>query len=255
MATYAIGDVQGCGHTLDALLRHIDFDPRRDVAWFAGDLVNRGAASLKALRRIIALGDAARVVLGNHDLHLLARFAGAPRRPGDTLQPILDAPDAPALLDWLRRRPLAVHEDGHLMIHAGLAPDWTVAEALRRAEAIASDLRGGDWRSRVARLGEDVAWLTRARLVDPRGALSPGFKGPPEEVEDDARPWYAHSRVVAGAEATVLFGHWAALGFRRGAGWVSLDSGCVWGRRLTAWRIDDGAAFDVPAQPADLKGN
>ena len=255
MATYAIGDVQGCARSLEALLLRISFDPARDRAWFAGDLVNRGRSSLAVLRRIIAMGGAARVVLGNHDLHLLARFAGAPRRDGDTLQPILDAPDAPALIHWIRRQPLALHAAGHLLIHAGLAPTWTLAETLRRAEAVSADLRSDAWRSRVDRLGEDVAWLTRARMVDAAGALSPRFKGPPEASPGDDRPWYRHSRLIAAGEATVLFGHWAALGFRRGAGWVSLDTGCVWGRTLTALRLEDGAQFDVPAHPADLKGN
>jgi bis(5'-nucleosyl)-tetraphosphatase (symmetrical) len=265
LATYAIGDVQGCAQSLDALLAQIAFDPASDCAWFAGDLVNRGATSLPALRRIIGLGDAARVILGNHDLHLLARFAGAPRRAGDTLQPILDAPDAADLVDWVRRQPLALHADGHLLIHAGLAPSWTVEETLRRAEAISADLRSDDWRHRLAegsrksrrsdRLGEDVAWLTRARLVTADGAQAPGFKGSPEDAPPGTQPWYMQSRVVQDGEAIVLFGHWAALGFRRGHHWVSLDSGCVWGRRLTAYRLDDGAVFDVPADPLDLKGN
>ena len=255
MATYAIGDVQGCAHSLDALLARIDFNPASDRAWFAGDLVNRGATSLAALRCIIGLGDAARVILGNHDLHLLARFAGARRRSGDTLQPILDAPDAANLIDWVRRQPLALHADGHLLIHAGLAPDWTVEETLRRAESVSADLRSDDWRARIDRLGEDVAWLTRARLLSAEGKLAPAFKGPPEDAPADQSAWYLHSQVVKAAEATVLFGHWSALGFRRAQQWVSLDSGCVWGRCLTAYRLDDGAVFDVPTDPKDLKGN
>lgn len=255
MATYAIGDVQGCAQSLDALLARIAFDPESDCAWFAGDLVNRGAASLPALRRIIGLGDAARVILGNHDLHLLARIAGAPRRTGDTLQPILGAPDAADLVDWMRRQPLALQADGHLLIHAGLAPSWTVEETLLRAEVISADLRSDDWRDRIDKLGEDVAWLTRARLVTAAGVLAPRFKGPPEDAPPGTQPWYLHSRVVRHGDATVLFGHWSALGFRRGHHWVSLDSGCVWGKRLTAYRLDDGAVFDVPADPSDLKGN
>lgn len=255
MATYAIGDVQGCAHSLDALLARIGFDPAHDVAWFAGDLVNRGATSLEALRRIIGMGDAARVVLGNHDLHLLARYAGAPRRAGDTLQPILDAPDVDALISWVRRQPLALHARGRLMVHAGLAPDWTLADVLRRAEQIEADLRSTDWRLRLDNLGEDVAWLTRARMIDASGAFAPRFKGPPQEAPEGQRPWYARSAVLARAEAKVIFGHWSALGFRLGPGWVSLDTGCVWGRRLTAYRIDDGKAFSVAADPLDLKGN
>lgn len=251
MATYAIGDVQGCGRSLDALLDRIAFDPARDQAWFAGDLVNRGTASLAALRRVIGLGDAARMVLGNHDLHLLARAAGARARPGDTLDDILGAPDRDALVDWVRQRPLAIHADRWLMVHAGLNPHWSLTDTLAAAARIEAQLRGSDWGALDLR-GDTVAWLTRARLVYPDGAPAWGFKGPPEAAPTDEVPWYTRSAVVQDGAITVLFGHWAALGFRRGPGFVSLDTGCVWGRRLTAYRLDDGAVFDVPVVPADL---
>lgn len=254
MATYAIGDVQGCARTLDALLAQIDFDPARDTAWFAGDLVNRGTGSLAALRRIIGLGSAAHVVLGNHDLHLLARAAGAPARRGDTLDDILQAPDAADLIDWVRRQPLAWHGAGWLMIHAGLDPGWRLADALEAARRCEMELRSAQWRSAIERLpAHETAMLTRARLLYSDGAPAWGFKGPPEAAPADETPWFAHSRIIAEGEAKVVFGHWAALDFRRGAGWISLDSGCVWGRRLTAFCLETGRAVHQPTDPADVQ--
>lgn len=251
MATYAIGDVQGCGRTLDALLARLRFDPARDQAWFAGDLVNRGTASLAVLRRIIGLGAAARAVLGNHDLHLLACAAGKPQKPGDTLDAILAAPDRDALITWLRRRPLAIQSGAWLMVHAGLDPRWSLSDTLIEAARIEGQLRSPGWR-RIDLRDPAVACLTRLRLIDADGRPSFGFKGPPEAAPKGEAPWWTRSRLVAAGEITVLTGHWAAAGFRRGPGIVCLDSGCVWGRRLTALRLEDGVVFDVPADPADL---
>jgi bis(5'-nucleosyl)-tetraphosphatase (symmetrical) len=192
-------------------------------------------------------------VLGNHDLHRLARAAGAPARRGDTLDGILAAPDVDALIDWMRHQPLAHVEAGWLMIHAGLDPFWSLADVRAAAAGIEARLRGPAWRAAIRDLNDhETAMLTRARLLYADGIPAWGFKGPPEAAPSDEVPWFAQSRLIAERQAKVIFGHWAALDFRRGAGWVSLDSGCIWGRRLTAMRLEDGRAFHVPADPADL---
>ncbi len=270
MAIYAIGDVQGCYDSLCALLERIGFDEGADRAWFAGDLVNRGPSSLAVLRFVRSLGDRATTVLGNHDLHLLARAAGLSRpRQGDTLQPVFDAPDADELLSWLRFRPLLHESGGEAMVHAGLHPAWTLAEARRLAREVETALRGEGaadvldaddgpaqvWRADLAggeRLRSIVTIMTRIRMCAADGALVPTFSGPPESAPTGTYPWFAHpERRRRGV--TMVFGHWAALGFRRGDDYLALDSGCVWGGSLTAVRLDDGAVFQQPCAPGDQR--
>lgn len=251
MPTYAIGDLQGCARTFAQLLHQVKFHPQRDEVWLVGDLVNRGPASLEVLRRIIDLGPAATVVLGNHDIYLLERMAGLPPRSRDTLEPVLRAPDAPALADWLRTRPLVVHRDGHLMVHAGLLPDWTLPTTLARARQVEALLAGAHWGDFLLQRPaspehETLAALTRLRMVDERDQPEWKFKAPPEGAPAGLTPWYARSRLIQAGEAQVLFGHWAALGFRRLRGAVCLDSGCAWGHHLTALRLEDGAVFAEP---------
>jgi bis(5'-nucleosyl)-tetraphosphatase (symmetrical) len=258
MATYAVGDLQGCAQELDALLRKIRFRPASDRLWLVGDLVNRGPDSLGVLRRVIALGRSVITVLGNHDLHLLATFAG--RRdlsPGDTFQDVLEAPDAAALIDWLRRRPL-LHYDARarrVLVHAGIPAAWTVRDAQTHAREIETLLRGRRWRSALASMygNEPSAWspklgkeerrrftinaLTRMRYCDRRGRLDLRFSGPPGTQEKGLMPWFdVPERRTAGVH--VVFGHWAALGLLRRADVTALDTGCVWGARLTAARLD-----------------
>lgn len=259
MATWAIGDIQGCWETLGALLDRIGFDAGEDTLWLAGDLVNRGPASLEVLRFAAGLGEACEAVIGNHDLNLLAIAAGLrDARPGDTFDEILAAPDAGALIDWLRRRPLMVTQGGYVMLHAGLLPAWTLDDAFALAAEAERALRGDDWVDFLATVYPDgrpgahgasaaadfLATVTYVRCVKDDGLPLHGFTGPPEAAPAGARPWYEGRH----DDATFLFGHWASQGHRRGNGWVALDSGCVWGETLTAYRLEDGASVQEPAR-------
>jgi bis(5'-nucleosyl)-tetraphosphatase (symmetrical) len=265
MALYAIGDIQGCDTELGTLLEAIGFSVDRDRLWFVGDIVNRGPESLQALRRIRAMGDAATVVLGNHDLHLLAIACGASQvRSGDTLDAILAAPDRKALLDWLLHRPL-LHEDRALdlsLVHAGLPPQWDMSTARSCAREVERTLREdpvrlfqmmyGDEPSRwddalagAERLRFIVNCFTRLRYVDADGRLALRAKGSPNRPQTKHLiPWFE----APGARwrgPRVVFGHWSTLGFLNTSTVVSLDTGCVWGGRLTALRLDDAQAAHV----------
>jgi bis(5'-nucleosyl)-tetraphosphatase (symmetrical) len=264
MATYAIGDVHGCWETLRALLARVGFSPRRDRLWLVGDLVNRGPRSLEVLRWAAELGDGLVVVLGNHDLYLLARAAGiAERKRRDTLDAVLAAPDREALLAWLRGRPLLHREGDRVLVHAGLFPDWSVEAAERLARETEERLRGesGDrllrsavakrpdrWReglSAGARARVALAGMARLRALSADGRMCHDFSGPLAALPAGCLPWFAApGRRSAGA--LVIFGHWAALGLRLAPGVAALDTGCVWGQSLTALRLDDGAVFQEP---------
>ncbi len=263
MALYAIGDIQGCADALERLLDEIAFDPAQDRLWVAGDLVNRGPASAAVLRRLMGLGGRVDAVLGNHDLHLLGRALGVRRRGRrDTLDPLLDARDREAMIGWLLRRPLLHREGDRVLIHAGLHPDWSLddAEALAReaerwirgpdAGAVLAGGPGGDLWSPALEGAERartvVNVLTRMRTLAPDGALDLDFSGPLDRLPPGRVPWFrVPGRRTRGA--TVVCGHWAALGLHRGDGILALDTGCVWGGSLTACRLDDGAVFQVPA--------
>lgn len=258
MAHYAIGDLQGCHAEFMALLERLRFDATRDRLWLTGDLVNRGPASLEVLREVRALGDCVTVVLGNHDLHLLA-MAWAPatvRRREPELLAVLDAPDAADLLSWLASRPL-LHRDASLgwtLIHAGLPPQWTIAEAEACAREVELALDAdpvallatmyGDQPDRwspgltgPARLRFTVNCLTRLRFVDSGGRLLLGLKGPVASAPVGAMPWFRHPE-RATRDDGIIFGHWSALGFLSEPGLRCLDTGCVWGGTLCALRLD-----------------
>lgn len=269
MATWAVGDLQGCAEPFARLLDRLEFDPASDRLWLVGDLVNRGPDSVDVLRRVRALGDAVRVVLGNHDLHLLAAAAGGGRglREGDTLAPLLAAPDRDELLGWLQAQPL-LHTDaglGWTMVHAGLAPQWTLAEATACAREVEAALRAdaraffaemyGDqpdtWAPDLqgaARLRFTVNCLTRLRYCTAAGRLLPKLKGPPAAAPVGALPWFTvPGRRSAGVRT--VFGHWSALGLHRGEDALGLDTGCVWGGTLTAVRLDSpGGTADLPVR-------
>jgi len=259
MATYAIGDVQGCYDELRELLGEIGFRRGRDRLWFVGDLVNRGPDSLGVLRRVMELRDAATVVLGNHDLHLLAIARGNARfKSGDeSLHAVLDAPDREQLLDWLQSRPL-LHHDAQLaytMVHAGLPPQWSLDTARRCAAEVEQQLRGehsgaflarmyGDqpdlWREDLAaaeRLRFTVNCLTRLRVVDRDGRLHLRFKGPLHALPAHLVPWF-RARGRRTRDDRIVCGHWSALGYVSEENVLGLDTGCVWGGLLTAQRID-----------------
>jgi bis(5'-nucleosyl)-tetraphosphatase (symmetrical) len=258
MALYAIGDIQGCGAALDALLRKIAFRRSRDRLWLVGDLVNRGPDSLGVLRRVMELGRSVTTVLGNHDLHLLATVAG--RRElsaSDTFGDVLESPDAGKIVDWLRRRPLLHHDRTarRVLVHAGIPPAWTVAEARAAARDVEDLLRGRQWRASLRNMygNEPAAWrddlaaddrrrftinaLTRMRYVDRRGRLDFSHSGPPGSQPKGMRPWFDVAARRA-RDVQIVFGHWAALGVVRRRDIAALDSGCVWGGCLTAVRLD-----------------
>lgn len=268
MALYAIGDVQGCFRPLQALLAKIDFSPRKDTLWFTGDLVNRGPQSLEVLRFIAGLGERAVAVLGNHDLHLLAVAAGlATTRPRDTLAPILAAPDRDALLHWLRHRPLLHVDTTHniAIVHAGLVPQWDIAQARALAAEAEAIFRGPGYQNFFAHMYGDTPdrWdpgfsgyerlrfivnvCTRLRFCDRDGRLDLLHKGAPGTQAPSLIPWF-QAPARRNRATRIVFGHWSTLGFYAGDGVLGLDTGCVWDGRLTAVRLDaDGAnAITVP---------
>jgi bis(5'-nucleosyl)-tetraphosphatase (symmetrical) len=269
VALYAIGDLQGCHAEFMALIGRIGFDARRDRLWLTGDLVNRGPDSLAVLREVKSLGDAVTVVLGNHDLHLLA-MAYAPRgvrKRERELEAVLDAPDAAELLHWLAARPLLHRERGvaWTLVHAGLPPEWTLGDAERCAREVEQALRENReellgsmygntpdrWSPSLAgreRLRFIVNCLTRLRVVDLEGRLLLSHKGPVEDAPRGAIPWFRHPQRATRSDA-IVFGHWSALGYLSEPGLLCLDTGCVWGGGLTAKRLDsDAGPVRVPCR-------
>lgn len=260
MAHYLIGDVQGSDAPLGRLLDQIDFSPSRDTLTLLGDLVNRGPASAAVLRRLMGYGDAAHCLLGNHDLSLLAVAQGV-RQPhrNDTITQILQAPDRPALLDWLRHRRLALQAHGILMVHAGVLPQWDAAQVLALAAEVEATLRGPDhgaffaqmygnqpdrWSDRLDgmdRLRVVVNALTRLRFVTPDGAMDLKTSGGLAHTPAGHLPWFdVPGRRTAGT--CIAFGHWSTLGLLRRPDLLSLDTGCVWGGCLSALRLDPAGA-------------
>lgn len=257
MATYAVGDVQGCFSELEQLLQLIDFNQHGDQLWFVGDLVNRGPESLETIRFIKSLGDSARCVLGNHDVHLVACHAGVQScKPGSSLRPILDSPDVVDIIDWLRNRPL-LHHDADLnwtMVHAGLLPQWDLAEAVSCAQEVEKQLQSDDYIEFLghaygnipdrwqAGLKQQDRWrvilnaFTRLRLCNLEGAMDFEYKGPLGAQSSDLHAWFDVPR--KSDHLRILFGHWSALGFMQTDNLLALDTGCLWGNQLTAARID-----------------
>lgn len=267
MAHYAIGDVQGCRAALENLLDVIAFDPTQDRLYFAGDLVARGPDSLGTLRLIHSLGNAAETVLGNHDLHLLAAHHGlATLKPKDGTQPILEAPDRITLMAWLQACPLlidlpAAAEQPHALCHAGWLPGWTPAQAAARAREVEAALRGPDARAFLGSMygNEPASWrddlaglprlraitniFTRMRLLHADGALDFLHKDSPNTAPPGLTPWHAADLSALG-NTRIVFGHWAALlGITHTPQCIALDTGCVWGHHLTAYRLEDGRRF------------
>ena len=263
MATYAIGDIQGCIGSLHRLLDRIKFDQTQDRLWFVGDLVNRGPDSLGVLRFVKQLGTSAVTVLGNHDIHLLALWCHI-TQPGrkDTLQPILSAPDAEELLHWLRFRPLLHAENGYAMIHAGVLPSWSMAQATALAREVEEALQRDNFQevlpaiyfrrgensstplSTEERLGFTTNVFTRLRVCTHEGVPDFSFKGPPAEAPPGYFPWF-HIPNRATQDETIIFGHWSALGLLQEDHIVALDGGCVWGRELVSMRLEDRQIFRV----------
>ncbi len=255
MAIYAIGDTQGCYDQLTRLLDKIGFNEREDKLWLVGDLVNRGPKSLQTLRFIKGLGDAAKVVLGNHDLHLLAA-ACEPIAHNDrkALTQVLLAPDRDELIDWLRHRPLLYRNDEWCMVHAGLAPQWDIAQASELAQEVETVLQShhypslmkamyGDepdkWSadlSGMERLRFIINCFTRLRYCDKHGRLDLVPNGPPGSQPSHLLPWFKASERKS-ADIKIVFGHWSSLGYYAGNNCYGIDTGCLWGGQLTALKL------------------
>lgn len=273
MATYAIGDLQGC---LDPLLRLLDlcrFDPAQDRLWFTGDLVNRGPQSLETLRFVRDLGERAVTVLGNHDLYLLMAAHGSARKHGadDTIAPILNAPDREELLDWLRHQRLCHVEGKYCLVHAGLLPQWSADDARRLASEVEAALQGEAytdlldhmWGSQPGAWSDDLqGWdrlrvvinaMTRMRFCTPAGAMEFHSKGETGDAPPGYLPWFeAPGR--KSADAILVVGHWSALGLRLAPNLLALDTGYLWGGQLTALRLEDRALFQIPAPAGRPRG-
>lgn len=276
MARIAIGDVQGCLQPLQELVKKIGFKADRDQLWFVGDLVNRGPDSLGVLRWVKSLGESARVVLGNHDLHLLAVAWGRSRavRPGDTLEAVLTAPDRDSLLEWLLNQPLAVATRGaqdaplhrDIMLHAGVPPQWSGDDLLRHAAEAHDALQRNPvdffdimYGNEPDRWSTDLAgaarWrfiinaLTRMRYCDPEGRLDLRHKGAPGSQPPNLAPWFEIPERQSRTER-IIFGHWSTLGLLQRPELLALDTGCVWGGWLTAVHLDDGRRWQVRGVPS-----
>ena len=261
MATYAIGDVQGCFDELQALLARAGFNRDHDRLWFVGDLVNRGPKSLEVLRFVKDLGDRVVTVLGNHDLHLITQHEGFERkRKDDTFTDVLGAPDAKELVDWVRSRPMMHVEGNWAMVHAGLLPQWSIQKSVVLAREVEAALRGPVYRDFLAnmygskperwddgltgwdRLRVIVNAMTRMRHCTREGVMEFHLNGnttPPGYL-----PWY---ETRTAAEPAIVFGHWSAQGLKVNERIAALDTGCVWGGSLTALRLEDRWLVQVPS--------
>lgn len=275
MATYAIGDIQGCFDALQELLDTLRYDPADDTLWFTGDLVNRGPRSLDTLRFVRELGGGAVTVLGNHDLHLIAVHEGQDRfhHPSDTIDEILAAADGAELVHWLRQQPL-LHHDAHLgytLIHAGLPPQWDLAQAQHCAREVEGVLRGEAYLDFIRGMygdlpdiwDEDLEGLqrwrfivncfTRLRYCDADGRLALKAKGQPGTQPGGTLPWFQ----VPGRRSRgqrLLFGHWSTLGLYQGDDVVGLDSGCLWGGGLSALCLEDGRTVTIACPQTQAPG-
>lgn len=259
---WVIGDVQGCAQSLEQLLAHPELQAPHNHLVFVGDLVNRGPDSARVLRAVQQLGTRASTVLGNHDIHLLAVAAGAREaQRSDTLDAILQASDRDQLIDWLRHRPLALHVAGHLIIHAGLPPEWTLHHVLKRAKQVEKQLQADNWQQHIGELfgNKPFYWsdnlstteknrytinmLTRLRQFDATGKMDTKDKGAPR-ADSGLTPWFAMpERHIT---IPVAFGHWSTLGLYLQHNVIGIDTGCLWGGQLTAIRLRDKHIIQTP---------
>ena len=275
MAVYAIGDIQGCFDELMRLLDLINFDPAIDQVWLAGDLVNRGPKSAEVLRFAMAHPDSIKVVLGNHDLHLLANAVGVNdhHHKMDTMDSVLEAEDCEEMLTWLRHQPLFYHDAdlNFSMVHAGLPPEWTVQKSLKRAQEVEAVLQGQHWQKFFKHMygNKPKQWdkaltgwkrlrfitncFTRVRYIHNDGRLALEFKGEPQHKPCKQTPWFEMPNRKT-VDDNIVFGHWSTLGTGQYGNVFSLDSGAVWGEQLTAVRIDKQPYqwFVIDADPAGL---
>jgi bis(5'-nucleosyl)-tetraphosphatase (symmetrical) len=269
MATYAIGDVQGCFHAFQALLDKLSFNPSRDRLWFVGDMINRGTGSLEMLRWCVTHQDAIQVVLGNHDLHAIAvAHSIRPPHRSDTLQPILQAHDGMDLLAWLRHQPLMLIEDDITMVHAGLLPQWSISQAIGYAAEVEAVLRHENYEHFLQHMygNHPLVWhddlqgmdrlrlitnaFTRLRVCNALGELDYGFKGELVDIPTGYMPWFQVPNRLSQA-STIICGHWSALGLYQQHNIHALDTGCLWGGQLTAMCIETKAITQVDFDARD----
>ncbi len=270
MATYAIGDIQGCYHAFMALLARLEFDEKRDKLWLVGDLINRGSGSLAVLRWCYQHQHSIKTVLGNHDLHALAVAHGFKKaHKGDTLQALLNAPDCDALLSWLRHQPLMIHADNYVMVHAGLLPQWTTAQALGLASEVEMALQSDNYLDFFANMYGNVpnVWredltgfdrlrvitnaMTRMRICTASGEMEFAFKGELQDIPSGYMPWF-DVPARQSSDASIICGHWSALGLRQRDNIVALDTGCLWGGQLTAFCLESKQITQVNHDVRDL---
>ncbi|MEM8844223.1 MAG: symmetrical bis(5'-nucleosyl)-tetraphosphatase [Pseudomonadota bacterium] len=257
MATYAVGDIQGCFSELERLCHSIEFNPKIDQIWFVGDLVNRGPQSLETVQFVKSLGDSAKCVLGNHDIHLIACHAGLQIcKPNSSLVQILKSSDVDDIIHWLRKQPLLHHDEklNWTMVHAGLLPQWDLALAKNCANEVEQQLQDDHYIEFLRHAYGDVPnqwshdlddmnrWriilnaFTRLRICDRHGAMDFEYKGPLGEQASHLYAWFDIPR--KSQSLRILFGHWSALGLKHTDNLLALDTGCLWGNQLTAARID-----------------
>jgi len=271
---WVVGDIQGCCQSLQELFSQPDIAKDPDARfWFAGDLVNRGPQSLETLNYIMGLGERGTTVLGNHDLHLLAVAAGV-RKPSrsDTFDEILNSPNADAIIDWLRHRPLAHFEHNHLLVHAGVLPSWSLDDTLALAAEVEAALRAPGWKYHLQKMygNEPNYWdsgfrpnkrrrviinaLTRMRMCSADGRMDFGYKHSPVATTQ-LMPWFdVPNRALQTEGVTVIFGHWSTLGLLLRPDVICLDTGCVWGGQLTALRLSDRKLAQVTCEQYQLPG-
>lgn len=265
MATYAIGDIHGCLRTLDNLLAHIGFSPSSDTLWLTGDLVNRGPDSAGVLRRVHSLRHCVKCVLGNHDLHLLAAHLNLKKVPRE-LQSLFTQPDCDSLCNWLKTLPLMHIEDDYVLLHAGRLPEWQQSQteelAREAEEAMQADdnffaemygdfparwhtALGGEERRRII-----INAFTRMRILSASGEMIFPYTGPPQERPAGTVPWFDFPGRKRWS-STIICGHWSSLGLLIRPDIAAIDTGCLWGRSLTAMRLEDRKIFQVPAHAED----
>lgn len=266
MTTYIVGDVHGSYKTFLKLLAKISFDPEHDQLWLVGDIVNNGQGSLEMIKWLIAHERCAKTVLGNHDLHMLAVASGArPARAKDTFMDVLEAPDADELCDWLKRQPMLIVTDELIITHAGLLPQWELEVAQELAQELEQTLKGSQTKDFFERMygDEPRAWeqvkdkegrlritvnaLTRMRILDEQDRLEFKFKGELKDVPQGHKPWFRDLEEKTHQGRLVCFGHWSALGVHRQGQALGLDSGCTWGRALSAYALESGVLYAVEA--------
>lgn len=272
MATFAVGDIQGCFDSFRRLLDQCRFDPAGDRLWLVGDLVNRGPRSLETLRFVKELGDAAITVLGNHDLYLLMVAAGGAKFRGkdDTLQAVFDAPDCAELLLWLRQQRLCHTETNYCLVHAGLLPQWSAAQARDLAQEVEAALRGPQFETFILNLwgSQPTSWsadlqgwdrlrvivnaMTRMRFCTPQGVMEFESKGEIVDGPPGYLPWFAVPDRRS-SDTVLVTGHWSALGLKLLPNLLALDSGCLWGGHLTAMRLEDRQVFQVDCSAGEAQ--